>query len=180
MADKENKIESTDEELELDVESDDSVKNDETNEEIEALKEEKSELEDKYLRAQAEMQNMTARHQKEVASILKYDGQNLATEILPVLDNLERALTVEADDEASAQLKKGIEMVQTHLINAFKDNQVIEINNKNEKFDPTVNQAVQTVPATEDNPADTVVEVLQKGYMLNDRVLRPAMVVVAK
>lgn len=148
--------------------------------EIADLKKKNSDLEDNLLRSQAEMQNMNKRHSKEVADILKYDGQKLATEILPVLDNLERALSVEADDDASKQLKKGIEMVQEHLVKAVEANHVTAIDNVGEKFDPTSSQAVQTVPADDKHAKDTVVQVLQKGYKLEDRVLRPAMVVVAQ
>lgn len=139
-----------------------------------------ADLEDKFLRSQAEIQNMNNRHKKEVAGMLKYDGQKLATEILPVLDNLERALNVEATDDSSKQLKKGIEMVQQHMVKALEDNHVKAIDNAGEKFDPAVAQAVQTVPADDDHKKDTVVQVLQKGYKLEDRVLRPAMVVVAQ
>ncbi|MCH4008093.1 nucleotide exchange factor GrpE [Companilactobacillus sp.] len=144
------------------------------------LQKKNDELEDKYIRSQAEIQNMAARQKKEVAGIIKYDGQKLAKEILPVLDNLERALSVEATDETGKQLKKGVEMVQQHMIKAFDDNNVTVIDNVGEKFDPNDSQAVQTVPADDDHPADTVVQVLQKGYKLNDRVLRPAMVIVAQ
>lgn len=144
------------------------------------LKAKNEELEDKFLRSQAEIQNMNNRHKKEVSGILKYDGQKLATEILPVLDNLERALTVEVDDDAGKQLKKGIEMVQQHMVKALKDNKVTVIDGVGDKFDPTDSQAVQTVPADDDHPKDTIVQVLQKGYKLEDRVLRPAMVVVAQ
>ncbi|MQS75123.1 nucleotide exchange factor GrpE [Companilactobacillus halodurans] len=148
--------------------------------EIKDLKAKNGDLEDKFLRSQAEIQNMNNRHKKEVAGILKYDGQKLATEILPVIDNLERALDVKADDESSKQLKKGIEMVQQHMMKALKDNHVTVIDNAGEKFDPASSQAVQTVPADDKHQKDTVVQVLQKGYKLEDRVLRPAMVVVAQ
>ncbi|APX72641.1 nucleotide exchange factor GrpE [Companilactobacillus allii] len=139
-----------------------------------------SELEDKFLRSQAEIQNMNNRHKKEVSGILKYDGQKLATEILPVIDNLERALDVEVSDDAGKQLKKGIEMVQQHMIKALVDNHVSIIDNVGSKFDPNDSQAVQTVAADKDHEKDTVVQVLQKGYKLEDRVLRPAMVIVAQ
>ncbi|WP_125761187.1 nucleotide exchange factor GrpE [Companilactobacillus hulinensis] len=147
---------------------------------IKDLEAKNSELEDKFLRSQAEIQNMNNRHKKEVAGILKYDGQKLATEILPVIDNLERALDVEVSDDAGKQLKKGIEMVQQHMVKALTDNHVTIIDNAGEKFDPNDSQAVQTVPADKDHAKDTVVQVLQKGYKLEDRVLRPAMVVVAQ
>ncbi|WP_195701956.1 nucleotide exchange factor GrpE [Companilactobacillus futsaii] len=149
-------------------------------EKIKDLTAKNADLEDKFLRSQAEIQNMNNRHKKEVAGMLKYDGQKLSTEILPVLDNLERALKVEATDDSSKQLKKGIEMVQQHMVKALEDNHVLAIDNAGEKFDPAVAQAVQTVPADDDHKKDTVVQVLQKGYKLEDRVLRPAMVVVAQ
>ncbi|MEE6750301.1 nucleotide exchange factor GrpE [Pediococcus acidilactici] len=139
---------------------------------------ERDELSDKYIRAQAEIVNMRRRNEKEQASLLKYDGQKLAEAILPALDNLERALTVEA--EHSEQLLKGVEMVQKDLLKALKENDIAEIEADGQKFDPNLHQAVQTVPADDDHPADTVVKVFQKGYILKDRVLRPAMVVVAQ
>lgn len=146
--------------------------------EIEKITAERDELSDKYIRAQAEIVNMRRRNEKEQASLLKYDGQKLAKAILPALDNLERALTVEA--EHSEQLLKGVEMVQKDLLKALKENDIAEIEADGQKFDPNLHQAVQTVPADDDHPADTVVKVFQKGYILRDRVLRPAMVVVAQ
>lgn len=169
----------TDKKTEKSVKKDNADK-DPKDQEIKDLKAKNSELEDNLLRVQAELQNMNKRHSKEVAGILKYDGQKLATEILPVIDNLERALSVEADDDASKQLKKGIEMVQEHMVKALENNHVVAIDNAGEKFDPTSSQAVQTVPADDKHAKDTVVQVLQKGYKLEDRVLRPAMVVVAQ
>ncbi|GEO78862.1 GrpE protein [Companilactobacillus mindensis DSM 14500] len=159
---------------------DDNAGKDPKDQEIKDLKAKNSDLSDDLLRCQAEIQNMNKRHKKEVAGILKYDGQKLATEILPVIDNLERALSVEADDDASKQLKKGIEMVHEHMQKALENNHVVAIADEGKKFDPATSQAVQTVPADDDHPKDTVVQVLQKGYKLEDRVLRPAMVVVAQ
>ncbi|AUI71363.1 nucleotide exchange factor GrpE [Companilactobacillus alimentarius] len=170
----------TDKKAEKSAKKESAQKIDPKDKEIKDLKAKNADLEDKFLRSQAEIQNMNNRHNKEVSGILKYDGQKLATEILPVLDNLERALNVEADDEASKQLKKGIEMVQQHMVKALQNNHVTEIDNAGEKFDPTFSQAVQTVPADDKHKKDTVVQVLQKGYKLEDRVLRPAMVVVAQ
>lgn len=138
------------------------------------------EIEDKYLRAEAEMQNMTKRFKNEQAQLLKYEGQKLATEILPVMDNLNRALQIEVEDEASAQLKHGIEMVAKNMEKALKDNEIIKIEALNQPFDPTKHQAVKSVPVEKGQKAETVVEVYQDGYMLKDRVLRPAMVVVAQ
>lgn len=135
---------------------------------------------DEYLRAEAEIQNMTKRFNKERSQMAKYDGQKLATGILPVLDNLKRALAIEVTDENGQQLKKGIQMVHDHLEQAMKENSITEIDALGKTFDPTTSQAVQTVAASGDQKPDTVVQVLQAGYMLKDRVLRPAMVVVAQ
>ena len=138
------------------------------------------EIEDKYLRAEAEMQNMTKRFKNEQAQLLKYEGQKLATEILPVMDNLNRALQAEVEEDASEQLKRGIEMVARDMEKALKDNEITKIEALNQPFDPTKHQAVKTVPVEDGQTKDTVVEVYQDGYMLKDRVLRPAMVVVAQ
>ena len=125
-----------------------------------------AEKDDQYLRAQAEIQNMTKRFAKEREGLLKYDGQDLAKGILPVLDNLKRALE--------------IEVVHDHLEKALQDHGVTEIDALNKPFDPQTSQAVQTVPVADGQTPDTVVQVLQAGYVLKDRVLRPAMVIVAQ
>lgn len=137
-------------------------------------------MEDQNLRAQAEIQNMTKRFKKEQAQLLKYDGQDLAKAILPVLDNLKRALSIEVADESGQQLKKGIQMVHDHLTTALTDHGITAVTGLGEPFDPTSQQAVQTVAAEDGQKPDTVVQVLQSGYRLHDRVLRPAMVVVAQ
>ncbi len=165
------------------------TKQEEVLEEVEAAEEmaeetpEKSELdlaneraedfENKYLRAHAEMQNIQRRANEERQSLQRYRSQDLAKKILPSLDNLERALQVEGLTE---DVKKGIEMVRDSLIQALKEEGVEEVSL--ESFDPNLHMAVQTVPADEDNPADSIAQVLQKGYKLHERLLRPAMVVV--
>lgn len=137
-------------------------------------------FEDKYLRAEAEIQNMNTRFKKERVQLLKYEGQDLAKDILPVIDNLERALAIDVSDQNGEQLKKGIQMVYDHLERTLKDHQVTEIDAQDATFDPTIHQAVQTVAVEGDQKPETIVKVLQKGYCLKDRVLRPAMVVVAQ
>jgi len=135
---------------------------------------------DQYLRAEAEIQNIQARNKKDQAALIKYDGQQLAHDILPALDNLERALSTPVEGEQAESLKKGIEMVQKHLMDALTSNGVTEIKAEGEKFDPNIHQAVQTVAAESDDQKDHVTKVLQKGYRLKDRFLRPAMVMVAQ
>lgn len=148
--------------------------------EIADLKDKNKELEDKYLRSEAEIQNMQNCYSKERAQLIKYESQSLAKDILPAVDNLERALSVEADDDVSKQLKKGVKMTLDSLTKALKDHGIVEIEAEDVKFDPTLHQAVQTVVAENDDQKDHVVQVLQKGYQYKDRTLRPAMVVVAQ
>lgn len=148
--------------------------------ELADLKDKNKNLEDKYLRSEAEIQNMQNRYTKERAQLIKYESQSLAKDILPAMDNLERALSVEADDDVSKQLKKGVQMTLDALVKAMKDHGVVEIETDGVKFDPTLHQAVQTVTAENDDQKDHVVQVLQKGYQYKDRTLRPAMVVVAQ
>lgn len=148
--------------------------------EIADLKEKNKDLEDKYLRSEAEIQNMQARCSKERAQLIKYESQSLAKDVLPAMDNLERALSVKADDDVSKQLKKGVQMTLDSLAKAMKDHGIVEIEAEGVKFDPTLHQAVQTVAAENDDQKDHVVQVLQKGYQYKDRTLRPAMVVVAQ
>jgi len=156
------------------------AKVDPRDQQIADLKQQLDQKDDQMLRAQAEVVNMQNRFKKEQASTIKYDGQALAKDVLPVLDNLERALATQADDAAAQQLKKGVEMVYGHLQDALKKHAITEVPAAGEKFDPNIHQAVQTVPASDEHPADTVVQVLQKGYLFKDRTLRPAMVVVAQ
>ena len=141
--------------------------------ELELANERAEDFENKYLRAHAEMQNIQRRANEERQSLQRYRSQDLAKKILPSLDNLERALQVEGLTE---DVKKGIEMVRESLIQALKEEGVEEV--EVESFDPNLHMAVQTVPADDDNPADTIAQVLQKGYKLHERLLRPAMVVV--
>lgn len=138
------------------------------------------EMENRYLRAEADIKNIQMHAKKEQADLIKYDGQQLAHDVLPIVDNLQRALSVEATDENGKQLKKGVSMVFEHLTKALADNGVEEIDALNKPFDPKFEQAIQTTAADDSHPADTVTQVLQNGYRLKDRVLRPAMVVVAK
>lgn len=135
---------------------------------------------DQELRLQAEIQNIKKHNQQEQASLIRYDGQKLATAILPSIDNLERALQASSADQTNDGLITGVQMVLKHLKQALAENDITEIKALNEKFDPTIHQAVQTVASDDEHPADTVVQVLQAGYQLKDRVLRPSMVVVAQ
>lgn len=156
---------------------------DELNEEealVESLRLKLQEQEDQYLRAQAEMVNMNQRFQKERAQLQKYRSQDLAKALLPALDNLERALETEVTHEDALQLKKGVEMVLENMKQSLKEQGIEEIPALGEIFDPNYHQAVQTVPRQENQHAEEIIQVFQKGYQLEDRILRPAMVIVAQ
>lgn len=148
--------------------------------ELDSTKAELSEMEDKFLRARAEIANMSNRFKNERELLVRYRSQDLGKKLLPSIDNLERAMAIEVDDEQGASLKKGISMVLESVQAALKEEGIEEIPAIGEAFDPNLHQAVQTIPASAETPADTIVEVLQKGYKLHERVLRASMVVVAQ
>lgn len=148
--------------------------------ELESVKAKLSDSEDKFLRARAEIANMSSRFKHERELLVRYRSQDLGKKLLPAIDNLERALETEVAEDQGASLKKGVSMVLESLQNALKEEGIEEIPAKGEMFDPNLHQAVQTVPASEEVSADTIVEVLQKGYKLHDRVLRASMVIVAQ
>lgn len=164
------------EEVTEEVETEETVEAEEVAPEKDELAEalERAEdFENKYLRAHAEMQNIQRRANEERQQLQRYRSQDLAKAILPSLDNLERALAVEG---LTDDVKKGLEMVQESLINALKEEGIEEV--ETETFDHNLHMAVQTLPADDDHPADTIAEVFQKGYKLHERLLRPAMVIV--
>ncbi|HAR7096486.1 TPA: nucleotide exchange factor GrpE [Staphylococcus aureus] len=133
------------------------------------------ENEEKYLRLYAEFENYKRRIQKENEINKTYQAQRVLTDILPAIDNIERALQIEGDDETFKSLQKGVQMVHESLINALKDNGLEVIKTEGEAFDPNIHQAV----VQDDNPdfeSGEITQELQKGYKLKDRVLRPSMV----
>ena len=148
--------------------------------ELDKIKNELSEKEDQYLRLQAELANIRKRNQKEKEDNAKYRSQSLATELLPVIDNLERAMAIEVSDDQGKSLKKGLEMVMESFKVVLENEGIQVIDPLNQPFDPNYHQAIQTTPLEDGQQADTVVNVFQKGYSLKDRVIRPAMVIVAQ
>lgn len=131
---------------------------------------------DAWLRAKADADNIRKRAQIDVANAHKYAVDGFATELLAVKDSLEAALTTETP--SINNLKSGVELTLKQLTAAFEKNGLAEIHPVGEKFDPHKHQAISMVDA--DAEANTVVAVLQKGYQLHDRVVRPALVTVAK
>jgi molecular chaperone GrpE len=129
----------------------------------------------KNLRLQADYDNFRRRTREEQAASLKYKSQSLLEQLLPALDNFERALKTEATNEQTQTLIQGMEMVYRQLADALKQEGLTEVPTVGEKFDPNMHQAVMQVEDSE-YESNTVIEELQKGYMLKDRVIRPAMV----
>lgn len=147
-------------------------------EELEALKQEKENTENRLLRVQAEYDNFKKRTQKEREAERKYKAQDLVSDLLPVLDNFERALQVEKND-ATSGLIDGVSMVYRQLEEAIQNNGVEVIDTEGKEFDPNLHHAVMQAE-DEEFESNFITEELQKGYILKDRVIRPAMVKVNK
>jgi molecular chaperone GrpE len=131
---------------------------------------------DAWLRAKAETENLRRRAQEDVSKAHKFAAEKFAGELLAVKDSLEAALAVES--QTVEALKSGVELTLKQLVAAFEKSSVIELNPLGEKFDPHFHQAIAMVEAEQE--PNTVVTVLQKGYALHERILRPALVTVAK
>ncbi|HCA7836348.1 TPA: nucleotide exchange factor GrpE [Staphylococcus pseudintermedius] len=162
-----------------DSENENDASNDETqdlkDEEIASLKAEVDAKEEQYLRLYAEFENYKRRIQNEAQTQKRYQAQKVLTDVLPALDNFERALKIEGDDESFNALKKGVEMVYESLLKALEDNGLEKIKTEGEQFDPNFHQAVMQ----DENPdfeSGQITEELQAGYQLKDRVLRASMV----
>lgn len=140
-----------------------------------ALKEELEAEQNKYLRLLADYDNFKRRAQKDRQDAEKFRSQSLLVDLLPVMDNFDRALSVETKSEESASLLKGVEMVQKSLLEAVKREGLEEIKALGEPFDPNFHQAVMQEKDETAEPGIVLME-LQKGYTLKGRVLRPAMV----
>jgi molecular chaperone GrpE len=152
---------------------------------IELLKAENAELKDKYLRLAAEMDNLRRRTEREVKDAKTYSAASFARDMLSVSDNLRRALeAIPAEaraggDAGFVSLVEGVEMTERAMLGALERHGVKKIEPTGQKFDPNFHQAMFEVPNAE-LPANTVIQVVQDGYVIGDRVLRPAMVGVSK
>ena len=144
--------------------------------ELAELKAKSAELADQFLRAKAEAENARRRAEDEVSKARKFGIENFAESLLPVADSLDAALAIQ--NANADQLREGTEATLRQLLSALERNRVIVTNpDAGDKFDPHRHQAISLVPA--EQAANTIVSVLQKGYLINDRVLRPALVTVA-
>jgi molecular chaperone GrpE len=131
---------------------------------------------DAWLRAKADAENIRKRAQIDIANAHKYAVENFSNELLAVMDSLEAALGVE--NATVENFKSGMDLTLKQLLNAFEKFNIRQIDPKGEKFDPHLHQAI--APVDSNLPPNTVVQVMQKGYALSDRVLRPALVTVSK
>ena len=141
------------------------------------------ELNDKLLRSLAENQNLRKIHEKEKEDLIKYSSSSFAREILNLADNLERALGSFKDNpkfklDEFKDIITGIELIEKELVNSFDKNGIKSFESIGKKFDPNFHQALNEVESDQD--AGTVINEIQKGYMLNDRLLRPALVSISK
>jgi molecular chaperone GrpE len=144
--------------------------------EVAALQAKIAEMQDQYVRGQAEVQNARRRADEEVSKARKFALESFADSLLPVMDSLEAGLAVQ--NATPEQIREGAEATLRQLVSALERNKVIAINPAaGAKFDPAQHQAISVVPAEQE--ANTVVTVLQKGYLIAERVLRPALVTVS-
>jgi len=133
---------------------------------------------DKFVRERADLENYRKRVQREKEEILKYGNENFVLEVLPALDNLERAIE-HASDESVTAILEGVKITLNMLLGALKKHGVTPLDSApGTAFDPALHQAMAQVPTAEQAP-NTVVQEYQKGYLINERLLRPAMVSVA-
>jgi|SRR5690625_863322 len=166
------------EDYEANADKSEEINIEEILQENEQLKQETTQLKDRMLRIQAEYENFKRRTNEERLAERKYQSEKLAIALLSVLDNFERALQVEITEENKG-LMDGMQMIYNQFVEALQSEEITAINAVNEQFDPNIHQAVMQV---EDDSVESnvVVEELQKGYMLKDKVIRPAMVKVNK
>ncbi|ARU29000.1 nucleotide exchange factor GrpE [Cellvibrio sp. PSBB006] len=132
------------------------------------------------LRAQAEAQNARRRAEQDVEKAHKFGLERMVNDLLPVVDNLERALAaIDTSDESFAPVTEGIQLTLKSFLDSLARHQVVAVDPQGAPFDPQLHQAVSAVPNPDVEP-NTVINVFQKGYTLHGRLVRPAMVVVAK
>ena len=148
-------------------------------EQLEARSKEAAENYDRYLRALADLENFRKRTEKEKADAISFANESLIEEILPIVDNFERALAHANGEESLKSLREGVKLTAGQMLGALKKFGLEEIQASGQKFDPTVHHAISEEESPDAEPG-TVVKEFQKGYYLKGRLLRPAMVAVAK
>lgn len=187
MSESKNKQEKVEEEIEKEAQVDleevlaeeeaktEKTETDPLKEEIETLKAQLEEQENRYLRLQADFDNIKKRHIAEREAIQKYRSQNLAQDLLPALDGFEKALASASETPETKALLTGMEMVYKQILQALKNEGIEPIEAVGEQFDPNYHQAVMQ-DSDDSAESNSVTAELQKGYKLKDRVIRPSMV----
>ena len=171
----EENIEKIEEVQEEPIKKEKKEKKNKEKEMIEALNLKIKELEDKNIRVTAEMINTVRRKEEENNRLLKYASEDVFIDILQIVDNFERALSVNSDNDDVKNYQKGFNMIYNGLVNLLNKYEVKEIEALGKEFDPSIHQAVMT-DHIEGKNENEVIEVLQKGYTYKDKVIRPAMV----
>ena len=156
-----------------------ALDNDSDATEIDALKLEVKALKDELLRSRAEIENTRKRAEKDIAAAHKYGLERLVQDILPVKDSMDMGLEIPVDSDVSDAFREGMELTSKMFGDFFEKLNVKAINPAGEMFDPEFHQAMMTEPSS-DVEKGTVTKVMQQGYLLNDRLVRPALVVVAE
>ena len=154
-------------------------KNEANNQEITQLKEQISSEKDRVLRLSAEFDNFQKRKQRELDEFKKFANETIFKQLLTVVDNLERAIASTKENSDKKVLIEGVELTYKEIIKLLETFSVRAVEAENQTFDPNFHQAV-TQEETDKVPDNTVTKVLQKGYLLHDRLIRPAMVIVSK
>ncbi|WP_339738043.1 nucleotide exchange factor GrpE [uncultured Sunxiuqinia sp.] len=185
---KENTAQKQDETAEKDTKTkkakakkeDKKSKQDQTDEKIEALGNELLELKDKHIRLQAEFDNYRKRTMKEKMDLIKSGGESVIVNILPVIDDFERALMAFSEMKDDDPLKQGISLIYSKFKEFLKQNGITEIEAKEKDFDTDLHEAVTKIPAPKEELKGKVVDVIQKGYLMNDKVIRFSKVVIGE
>lgn len=166
-------------EAEIDPSESTEEQENQTVNQVEELQQKLNTLGEQLLREQAEMQNVRRRAQRDVESAHKFALEKFATELLSVVDNLERAIdAIDAEDDSQKAVAEGLELTLKTFVDVLAKHNVEPVDPEGQPFDADLHQAVSMVPNGEVEP-NTVINVFQKGYTLNSRLIRPAMVVVS-
>jgi molecular chaperone GrpE len=147
--------------------------------ELEASRQRAADLQDQALRMAAEMQNLRRRTERDVENAHKYALEKFASDMLPVVDSLERGLQAAGTDESTQSVREGVELTLRMLVDVLRKHGLEAVEQTGVPFDPSRHEAMSMQPSTEHAP-NTVMLVLQKGWMLNGRLVRPAMVIVSR
>lgn len=155
-------------------------KKDKAHEEIEKLQKEIAEMKDKHVRLQAEFDNFRKRTLKEKMELMKSGGESVLMNIIPVIDDFERALAAFSDVEDENPLKHGVTLIYNKFQEFLKQNGIKEIEAKEKDFDTDLHEAITKIPAPTEELKGKVVDVVQKGYLLHEKVIRFAKVVIGE